>query len=59
MSKYQYQDISELRARMLAEIEQYYRCRNEQVWQNTVEFQEGQLSTMLDQVLAQVELECK
>ncbi len=56
--KYQYTNINELRMRMLAEIEQYYRCRNEQVWQDTVEFQEGQYNTMLDQVLAQVELEC-
>lgn len=57
MSKYQYQDISELRSRMLAEIEQYYHCRNDTIMRGHVEFQQEQFSTMLDHVLAQVEQE--
>lgn len=57
MSKYQYQDISELRSRILAEIEQYYAVRNDTIMRDTVEFQAGQFSDMLDHVLAQVEHE--
>lgn len=57
MSKYQYQDISELRSRILAEIEQYYAVRNDTIMRDHVEFQEGQFSDMLDNVLAQVEYE--
>jgi hypothetical protein len=57
MSKYQYQDISELRMRILAEIEQYYAVRNDTMLRGQVEFQEGQFSDMLDNVLAQVEQE--
>ena len=55
MNNYQYEDISELRSRILAEIEQYYKCA---YYKNAIaEFQQEQFSTMLDHVLAQVEQE--
>ena len=58
MSKYQYQDISELRSRLLAEIEQYYNCRNDTILRNHVDFQEEQFSNYLDSTIEQVEREC-
>ena len=59
MSKYQYQDISELRSRMLAEIEQFFNCRNDTILRDTVSFQEQQYSDCLDRVLDLVERETK
>ena len=59
MSKYNYTDISELRSRMLAEIEQFYACRNDTILRDTVSFQEQQFSDCLDSVLDLVERECK
>lgn len=57
MSKYEYIDISELRSRLLQEIEQYYKCMYYK--RNIAEFQSSQFNCMLDNVLAQVELETK
>lgn len=57
MSKYQYIEISELRSRLLEEIEQYYKCMYYK--RNIAEFQSSQFDSMLDNVLAQVELETK
>ena len=57
MTKYQYQDISELRSRLLAEIEQYFKCRNDTILRDTVYFQEEQYSNCLDSVLDLVERE--
>ena len=57
MSKYEYIDISELRSRLLQEIEQYYKCMYYK--RNIAEFQSSQFDSMLDNVLAQVELETK
>ena len=59
MTKYQYQDISELRSRILAEIEQYFECRNDTILRDTVYFQEEQYSQCLDSVLDLVERECR
>jgi len=59
MSKYQYTDISELRGRMLQEIEQYFKCRNDTILRDTACYQEEQYSSMLDHLISQVELECK
>lgn len=59
MSKYHYVDISELRSRLLAEIEQYYKCRNDTILRDTVDFQEQQFSDCLDSVIDLVERECK
>jgi len=58
MSKYQYQDISELRSRLLAEIEQYYKCRNDTILRNHVDFQEAQFSDYLNSTISEVEREC-
>jgi len=57
MSKYNYQDISELRSRMLAEIEQYFKCRNDTILRDTACYQEEQYSLCLDSVLELVERE--
>ena len=59
MTKYQYTDISELRSRMLAEIEQYFKCRNDTILRDTACYQEAQYDSMLDHLISQVELECK
>jgi hypothetical protein len=59
MSKYQYQDISELRSRMLAEIEQFFNCRNDTILRDTASYQEEQYSNCLDSVLDLVERETK
>ena len=59
MSKYQYQDISELRSRILAEIEQYFNCRNDTILRDTVYFQEEQYSDCLNSILSLVEHETK
>jgi hypothetical protein len=59
MSKYQYQDISELRSRILAEIEQYFNCRNDTILRDTASFQEEQYSDCLNSILSLVEYETK
>lgn len=52
---YQYTDISELRSRMLAEIEQYVACRNDTTLRDSVEYTEEQFSNCLDNVISLVE----